>query len=916
MTKLTFTHLFLITLFVFEGLFSYSQEFDWIRTGGPWGGIGYDVRIDPKDPNRIYVTDQWAGNHKSVDGGRNWYPNNNGITSRFGSTSESIPIFCLTIDPTHTNNIWCGTFENRGIYKSTDYGENWELKINGIPDFECGITFRGFRIRPDNSDIIFCGVEVPCCQDEIPEGKSAASKGKIFKTIDGGENWYEVLNSEALVRHILINPENPDIMYASTGIFDRDCVNEEGVWKSIDGGESWFHANNGLIDLTVGGLCLDPKDPDVLWACTGREPGFGGIYTGQIYKTTNGAQSWTKVYDPQEDPDPIHIPGVIHSIIVSQQNSNKIIAATSNYLVISYDFGNSWELRRIDISGVSTGIPVGIAIHPKNDSIIYTNSYSGGVFYTEDDGENWENGSKGYTGAEMFENIVDPDNPRRLISIGRAGIAKSDNAGNTWSGAGHIFKGTNGQGEGPVEEYTKIEINPINKNSLLAAHFTLPFLLKTTDWMNWEVIYDFRKLGIPELHGIGDIKYIKNDSNNLFMGVRYYTLPYIMDRPSHYDPNIISYGMLKSLDAGKSWEFVNNGLEETTKNIQCIETHPINKDIAYIGVYGFGIFKTTDGGQSWEPKNNGLNSFLVADINICEEDPSIIYAGMEMGGIYKSVDGGEKWELIVYGMDPEASIRSIVIHPLDRNRIFASDWFSGVYYSGNGGNNWEQINNGLSQRSIQNLAISNDGNILYAATQGAGVFRLPLKEFEPEINSVLPDTIELITIYQGDSLLFNVDAYDIDDENLNYQWTIDGQDIVSEENPVFQFYSDTLETGIYYLTGSFDDSITTKEVNWQIQILPQNTTDIESFTVNNHLDFNVYPNPSKGQLNCEIGTTEYNNLILKLINSMGQVIETRSIKNSTLKHTESFNLFQLQKGIYYLVIYNEDFQQSKKIMIQ
>jgi len=33
----------------------------WVRTGGPLGGLGYDVRMRPDNPDMMYVTDAWAG---------------------------------------------------------------------------------------------------------------------------------------------------------------------------------------------------------------------------------------------------------------------------------------------------------------------------------------------------------------------------------------------------------------------------------------------------------------------------------------------------------------------------------------------------------------------------------------------------------------------------------------------------------------------------------------------------------------------------------------------------------------------------------------------------------------------------------------------------------------------------------------
>ncbi len=71
----------------------------WVFTGGPRGGIGYDIRIHPQDENIIWVTDAYAGAHQSLDGGQSWKAKNQGINARSGFSGEAIPIFSLTVDP-------------------------------------------------------------------------------------------------------------------------------------------------------------------------------------------------------------------------------------------------------------------------------------------------------------------------------------------------------------------------------------------------------------------------------------------------------------------------------------------------------------------------------------------------------------------------------------------------------------------------------------------------------------------------------------------------------------------------------------------------------------------------------------------------------------------------------------------------
>jgi len=122
-----------------------DRRFTWVRTGGPLGGLGYDVRMRPDNPDVMYVTDAWAGVFMSTDGGQTWFPSNEGITTRAGESGDAIPVFCLTIDPHDYDIIWVGTQNVRGIYRSADGGRTWVEMDNGVVEYS-GITFRGFAV--------------------------------------------------------------------------------------------------------------------------------------------------------------------------------------------------------------------------------------------------------------------------------------------------------------------------------------------------------------------------------------------------------------------------------------------------------------------------------------------------------------------------------------------------------------------------------------------------------------------------------------------------------------------------------------------------------------------------------------------------------------------------------------------------
>ncbi len=169
---------------------------------------------------------------------------------------------------------------------------------------------------------------------------------------------------------------------------------------------------------------------------------------------------------------------------------------------------------------------------------------------------------------------------------------------------------------------------------------------------------------------------------------------------------------------------VNNGFENSKKNVLTVEIHPRNSNVVLASVTNKGIFKSTDGGNLWVLQNNGITNYHVRCFAFDPNNSNLVYYGIENGGIFKSTDLRESWHQITFGKDLEASIRSIVVNPQNSLEVFAHDWFRGVYWTVYGGNFWYKMNNGLTTRAGQSLAISHDGNTLYAGTEGGGFFRL------------------------------------------------------------------------------------------------------------------------------------------------------------------------------------------------
>ena len=187
---------------------------------------------------------------------------------------------------------------------------------------------------------------------------------------------------------------------------------------------------------------------------------------------------------------------------------------------------------------------------------------------------------------------------------------------------------------------------------------------------------------------------------------------------------IIGRGVYKSVDAGKTWQFM--GLKDAGQ-IGSILVHPKNPDVVWLAALGSpfgpneerGIFKTSDGGRTWRKTlfvNNSTGGRVLA---VNYSNPDELYAGMYRGfrkgwdiisggpategGIYKSTDGGDTWTKLTSGL-PGRLIGKIdidVARSAPRTvyaMIEAPGNEGGLYRSDDAGASWRLINSTTNLR--------------------------------------------------------------------------------------------------------------------------------------------------------------------------------------------------------------------------
>ncbi|HEY3026241.1 MAG TPA: hypothetical protein VGJ55_08845, partial [Pyrinomonadaceae bacterium] len=219
--------------------------------------------IDPSNANIVYAliddyVDSWllkrtgGSVFKSTNGGASWSAAQNGLAGVYVNT--------LVIDPGDHSILYAASMN--GLFKSTDAGANWKTVPGGVADIF------DLEIAASNPEIMY----------------AAAYGGDydtlVLKSEDGGASWdrFDIGLPPDPVSSLALDPNDPNIIYAAL----PGCV-----YKSTDGAASWEQA--GLTSPQwVSVLLIDPDDTNTLYA---------GVYLGGVFKSADGGATWSAFND-------------------------------------------------------------------------------------------------------------------------------------------------------------------------------------------------------------------------------------------------------------------------------------------------------------------------------------------------------------------------------------------------------------------------------------------------------------------------------------------------------------------------------------------------------------------------------------------------------------------------------------------
>ena len=444
-----------------------------------------DLAMDPSNPKILYASmwefrrTAWSFNsggdnsalYKSTDGGENWIKIHNGFPEgKLGrlaiGVSKSNPNTLYTVIESEKN-------EDKGLYKSTDGGENWEQKNN---DF--GITVRPFY---------FSRIVVD------PKDENVVVKAGLYGSIskDGGETFENLGNMHADIHDMVFDINNSDIMYVGTdgGVYRSwnkgvtmeivenlplsqfyhiSVDNEEpyNIYGGLQDNGSWYGPS-----FAAGGISAKH------WNAVGQGDGFRVLRhptKNIIYSEMQGAENvWRYDVDNNlvKTIQPLPVDGYKDyrfnwntPIETSKNNSDRLYIG-SQYVHRSNDTGNTWEIISPDLttndptkqnqedsgglsmdnSGAENHTTIfTITESPLNENIIWAGTDDGNIQVTKNGGKSWKNvignvsGVPKNTWVYHIEASVHDENTAYVVFDGhtsgdmKAYAYKTNDLGKTW----------------------------------------------------------------------------------------------------------------------------------------------------------------------------------------------------------------------------------------------------------------------------------------------------------------------------------------------------------------------------------------------------------------------------------------------------------------------------------------------------
>jgi photosystem II stability/assembly factor-like uncharacterized protein len=695
----------------------------------------------------------------SLDQFKSWKPRNIGPAGMSGRVTA--------VDAVISNpDVWYIGAASGGVWKTENAGANW----TSLFDEQTTLNIGSIAIQQSNPNIVWVGTGEGNPRNSLNLGEG------IYKTLDGGKTWRKLgLEKTSNIHRIIIDPTNPDVVYA--GVIGNPYAEhpERGVYKTTDGGETWKRILYTNESSGVGDMAMDPSNPNKLivnmwqhrrtpWSFKSGGPGSG------LYITQDGGRNWKKL--GKEDGLPAGDFGRI-GIGFARSAPSRVYAmveATKNGFYKSDDGGLNWELITAD-PRIVTNRPFyfqDIAIDPVNENRIY--SIHDIVEVSEDGGKTFRT-MLPYFGIHPDHHAwwIHPTDPNFILDGNDGGLGISRDRGRTW-----VF-----DEKLPFGQFYHINVdNEMPYNVMGGMQDNGSWHGPAYSWFNGGLRnYYWNNVGggdgfdvMPDLDDPAWVYSMSQGGNvgrvNYRTGERWIIRPPSLDTSVRFrfnwnaalaqdpfDTGTIYYGshlLHRSADKGASWETIspdlttnnpeqqrqddNGGLTldvtgaENFNTILAIAPSPKERGTIWVGTDDGNVQLTRDGGKTWtnfRGRIPGLpvgawipqlraSRYHAGEVFVVAND---YRRGDAKPYIFRTTDYGRTWTRLVDEKKVRGYALTVLQDPVEPNLIFAGTEH-GLWVSLDNGATFQQWKNGYPSVSTFDLAIQEREADLAIATFG------------------------------------------------------------------------------------------------------------------------------------------------------------------------------------------------------